>query len=161
MGHITCRRPEIPEGVVLYNYLDSWCKTHKLTYESYSGDYETRSYATCMNEPTIVSSTYNGYCVLFCKGLCDGAAEFLIEKIYNEQCSKEAIAAGGIGAKDDSDDDFQSDKTRAFNTLVSLLYRFLICPSSEGSKLEKTKDWFWKRLMRPARLPRQMVRPRR
>lgn len=94
------------------------------TYESCPGDYKTRSYATCMcagdgsanfvsclsscdpnkNEPAIASSTYYGYCVLFFKELCDGAQEFLSEDIYNKQCSKEAIKAGGIGAKDGDDD---------------------------------------------------------
>ncbi|KAF5001615.1 hypothetical protein FGRMN_921 [Fusarium graminum] len=78
------------------------------TYESFPGDYKTRSYATCMcagdgsanfvtclsscgpnkDEPAIASSTYYGYCVLFFKELCDGAEEFLTEKIYNEQCYK-------------------------------------------------------------------------
>ncbi|KAM0342103.1 hypothetical protein ACHAPU_009717 [Fusarium lateritium] len=103
------------------------------TYESCPGDYKTRSYATCMcagdgsanfvtclsscdpnkNEPEIASSTYYGYCVLFFKELCDGAQQFLTDKIYSEQCSKEAIAAGGIGAKDDSDDDSDNDKSKS------------------------------------------------
>ncbi|EWG36106.1 hypothetical protein FVEG_00261 [Fusarium verticillioides 7600] len=102
------------------------------TYESCPGDYKTRSYATCMcagdgsanfvsclpscdpnkNEPAIASSTYYGYCVLFFKELCDGAQEFLSEDIYNKQCSKEAIAAGGIGAKDGDDDSEESEPSK-------------------------------------------------
>ncbi|PNP79959.1 hypothetical protein FNYG_06656 [Fusarium nygamai] len=101
------------------------------TYESCPGDYKTRSYATCMcagdgsanfvsclsscdpnkNEPAIASSTYYGYCVLFFKELCDGAQEILSEDIYNKQCSKEAIEAGGIGAKD-GDDDSSSEPSK-------------------------------------------------
>ncbi|KAH7256257.1 hypothetical protein BKA59DRAFT_467088 [Fusarium tricinctum] len=111
------------------------------TYQNCPGDYKTRSYATCMcagdgsanfvkclsycdanlNEPAIASSTYYGYCVLFFKELCDGAEQFLSEKIYGEQCSKEAIAAGGIGAKDGDDGDDESSK-------------------SESSEPNKTKD---------------------
>ncbi|SPJ70633.1 uncharacterized protein FTOL_00361 [Fusarium torulosum] len=111
------------------------------TYQSCPGDYKTRPYATCMcagdgsanfvkclsycdvnkNEPAIASSTYYGYCVLFFKELCDGAQQFLTEKIYNEQCSKEAIAAGGIGAKDGDNGGDDSSK-------------------SESSEPNKTKD---------------------
>ncbi|KAM0217701.1 hypothetical protein ACHAPQ_008228 [Fusarium lateritium] len=102
------------------------------TYQSCPGDYMTRPYATCMcagdgsanfvkclsycdvnkNEPAIASSTYYGYCVLFFKELCDGAQQFLTEDIYKEQCSKEAIAAGGIGAKE-SDDDGDDDSSKS------------------------------------------------
>lgn len=96
------------------------------TYESCPGDYKTRSYATCMcagdgsanfvsclsscdatlNEPANASATYYGYCLMFFKELCDGAQEFVSSDTYAEQCSKEAIKAGGIGEKgDDSGDD--------------------------------------------------------
>ncbi|KAM0235000.1 hypothetical protein ACHAP5_009862 [Fusarium lateritium] len=74
------------------------------------------------NEPAIASSTYYGYCVLFFKELCDGAQQFLTENIYEEQCSKEAIAAGGIGAKE-GDDDGDEDSGK-----------------SESSEPNKTKD---------------------
>jgi hypothetical protein len=100
------------------------------TYQSCPGDYKTRPYATCMcagdgianfqtcmsycdvnkNEIAIASSTYMGYCVQFFKELCDGAQQFLSEEIYDKQCSKEAIAAGGIGAKDGDDGDDDSSK---------------------------------------------------
>ncbi|KAH7256272.1 hypothetical protein BKA59DRAFT_507189 [Fusarium tricinctum] len=30
MKHIRLSLPEIPNGIVLYNYVDSWCKTHRL-----------------------------------------------------------------------------------------------------------------------------------
>ncbi|CAF3573170.1 unnamed protein product [Fusarium graminearum] len=96
------------------------------TYESCPGDYKTRSYATCMcagdgsanfvsclsscdatlNEPANASATYYGYCLMFFKELCDGAQEFVSSDTYAEQCSKEAIKAGGIGEKgNDSGDD--------------------------------------------------------
>ncbi|KAM0185570.1 hypothetical protein ACHAPA_012082 [Fusarium lateritium] len=110
------------------------------TYQSCPGDYKTRPYATCMcagdgsanfvkclsycdvnkNEPAIASSTYYGYCVLFFKELCDGAQQFLTEDIYEKQCSKEAIAAGGIGAKEgDDDDSSKSGSTEPNKTKVS------------------------------------------
>jgi hypothetical protein len=30
MKHVRLILPEIPDGIVLYNYLDSWWKTHRL-----------------------------------------------------------------------------------------------------------------------------------
>jgi hypothetical protein len=129
------------------------------TYQSCPGDYKTRSYATCMcagdgsanfvkclsycdaslNEPAIASSTYYGYCVLFFKELCDGAEQFLSEKIYGEQCSKEAIAAGGIGAKDGDDGDDESSK-RLVQLVTQSQDRKLILLNSESSEPNKTKD---------------------
>jgi hypothetical protein len=111
------------------------------TYQSCPGDYKTRPYATCMcagdgsanfvkclsycdvnkNEIAIASSTYYGYCVQFYKELCDGAQQFLSEEIYDKQCSKEAIAAGGIGAKDgdDGDDDPSKRLVQSNGSIVS------------------------------------------
>ncbi|GKU22061.1 hypothetical protein FLAG1_10262 [Fusarium langsethiae] len=101
------------------------------TFESCPGDYQTRPYATCMcagdgsanfvsclsscdtslNEPANASATYYGYCLMFFKELCDGAQQFVDEETYAEQCSEEAIKAGGIGEKgNDSGDDGESDK---------------------------------------------------
>ncbi|KAG8352857.1 hypothetical protein FVEN_g9131 [Fusarium venenatum] len=103
------------------------------TYESCPGDYQTRSYATCMcagdgsanfvscvsscdpslNEPAIASAAYYRYCLLFFKQLCDGAQQFVDDETYAEQCSKEAIEAGGIGEKENgggSGDDDDSEK---------------------------------------------------
>lgn len=129
------------------------------TYQSCPGDYMTRSYATCMcagdgsanfvkclpycdaslNEPAIASSTYYGYCVLFFKELCDGAEQFLTEKIYGEQCSKEAIAAGGIGAKDGDNGDDESSK-RLVELEIQSQDPKLIMLISESSEPNKTKD---------------------
>lgn len=108
------------------------------TFQSCPGDYQTRSYATCMcagdgsanfvsclsscdpglNEPANASATYYGYCLMFFKELCDGGQKFVDNETYNKQCSKEAIKAGGIGADGDDDypgkeDDSAEDKTDA------------------------------------------------
>ncbi|KAL3605301.1 hypothetical protein FPOAC2_00244 [Fusarium poae] len=100
------------------------------TYESCPGDYQTRSYATCMcagdgsanfvsclsycdptlNEPANASATYYGYCLMFFKELCDGARQFVDDETYAKQCSKEAIKAGGIGEKGNGGDGGDSEK---------------------------------------------------
>ncbi|KAF4465452.1 hypothetical protein FALBO_7704 [Fusarium albosuccineum] len=93
-------------------------------YQSCPGDYQTRPYAVCMcagdgsanfvsclpycdggiDEAGIATSTFYGYCVMFFKELCPTAEQYLDSDIFNKQCSKEAIAAGGIGADEDEDD---------------------------------------------------------
>ncbi|KAJ4016327.1 hypothetical protein NW752_003449 [Fusarium irregulare] len=94
-------------------------------YTSCPGNYQDRSYATCMcagdgstkfvsclgscdptlNEPANASATYYGYCLMFFKELCDGAQEFVDQETYEKQCSKKAIAEGGIGEKGGKSDD--------------------------------------------------------
>ncbi|KAJ4137286.1 hypothetical protein NW768_002868 [Fusarium equiseti] len=98
-------------------------------YTSCPGNYQERSYATCMcagdgstkfvsclgscdpqlNEPANASATYYGYCLMFFKELCDGAQAFVDQETYEKQCSKKAIAEGGIGEKDGKSGD--GDKT--------------------------------------------------
>ena len=98
-------------------------------YTSCPGNYQDRSYATCMcagdgstkfvsclsscdptlNEPANASATYYGYCLMFFKELCDGAQEFVDQETYEKQCSKKAIAEGGIGEKGGKSGD--GDKT--------------------------------------------------
>ncbi|KAH6884261.1 hypothetical protein B0T10DRAFT_564837 [Thelonectria olida] len=88
------------------------------TFESCPGDYETRPYAECMcagdgganfvsclsqcdvslDEPAIASSQFYYYCVQFFKEVCPSAEQYLDSQDFNEQCSDDAIAAGGIGA---------------------------------------------------------------
>jgi hypothetical protein len=67
-----------------------------------------------LNEPANASAAYYRYCLMFFKELCGGAEQFVDEETYAEQCSKEAIEAGGIGEKggDDAgeDGDGGSDK---------------------------------------------------
>ncbi|KAF4432131.1 hypothetical protein F53441_13850 [Fusarium austroafricanum] len=99
-------------------------------YEMCPGDYKTRPYATCMcagdgsaafvscmsqcdpglNEPANAVTTWYTYCVMFFKDLCDGAQEYLDAEKYNEECSKKAIAAGGIGEKKGEDGDDGSEE---------------------------------------------------
>jgi predicted SPOUT superfamily RNA methylase MTH1 len=55
------------------------------------------------DETRIASEAYYGYCVKFIKELCEVAQEFIDEETYAQECSKEAIAAGGIGADEDED----------------------------------------------------------
>lgn len=98
-------------------------------YTSCPGNYQERSYATCMcagdgsvkflsclgscdpqlNEPVNAASTYYGYCLMFFKELCDGAEGNVDQETYETQCSKEAIAEGGIGEKGSKSGD--GDKT--------------------------------------------------
>ncbi|KAJ4250126.1 hypothetical protein NW762_011936 [Fusarium torreyae] len=93
------------------------------TYQSCPGDYKTRPYATCMcvgdgsanvvtclsscdpglNEPANVSAAWFRYCILFFKDMCPAAKEYIDTETFDKQCSKEAIAAGGIGEKEDDD----------------------------------------------------------
>ncbi|KAI5456085.1 hypothetical protein BGZ63DRAFT_418111 [Mariannaea sp. PMI_226] len=88
------------------------------TFESCPGDYTTRSYAECMcagdgganfvscmsecdtelNEPANASSAWYGYCVQFFKEMCPEAEKYLDEEDFNEECSPDAIAAGGLGS---------------------------------------------------------------
>jgi hypothetical protein len=62
-----------------------------------------------LNEPANASAAFYRYCVMFFKELCVEAEEHLDSETYNKECSKEAIAAGGIGADEDGEDD-NSDK---------------------------------------------------
>ncbi|RBR25408.1 uncharacterized protein FIESC28_01845 [Fusarium coffeatum] len=98
-------------------------------YTSCPGNYQERSYATCMcagdgsvkflsclgscdpqlNEPANAASTYYGYCLMFFKELCDGAEGNVDQETYETQCSKKAIAEGGIGEKGGKSGD--GDKT--------------------------------------------------
>lgn len=98
-------------------------------YTSCPGNYQERSYTTCMcagdgstkfvsclsscdpslNEPANASAAYYGYCLMFFKELCDGAQEFVDQEAYEKQCSKKAIAEGGIGEKGSKSGD--GDKT--------------------------------------------------
>ncbi|KAJ3538107.1 hypothetical protein NM208_g6052 [Fusarium decemcellulare] len=83
-------------------------------YQSCPGDYQTRPYAVCMcagdGSANFVS------CLPYCDGGIDEAGiatstflwllqQYLDSDIFNKQCSKEAIAAGGIGADEDEGDD--------------------------------------------------------
>lgn len=96
-------------------------------YQSCDGDYQTRPFAECIcagdggtnfvaclpycdggiNEPAIATAAWYGYCVIFFKELCPSAQEYMYEDTYAEQCSDEAIAAGGLGEEKSttSDDD--------------------------------------------------------
>lgn len=88
------------------------------TYESCPGDYQTRSYAECMcagdgstnfvscmpqcdaslNERNNAASAWYGYCVQFFKEICPSAEYYLDDEYFNDECSPEAIAAGGLGS---------------------------------------------------------------
>lgn len=104
------------------------------TYQSCSGDYKTRPYATCMctgdgsanvmtclsscdpeiNEPAVVSGAWYRYCVKFFKDFCPASEYYLEAETFDRYCSEEAIAAGGIGKNENgdsgSDEKFDSDR---------------------------------------------------
>ncbi|KAF4950249.1 hypothetical protein FSARC_13260 [Fusarium sarcochroum] len=89
------------------------------TYQSCAGDYKTRPYATCicdpgLNEPANVSAAWFRYCVMFFKDMCPAAKEYIETDTFDKHCSEEAIAAGGIGEKEDGDSD--TDKDSESNT---------------------------------------------
>lgn len=60
-----------------------------------------------IDEAGIATGAWYNYCVIFFKELCPSAREHMYEDTYNEQCSEEAIAAGGLGEEKSggSDDD--------------------------------------------------------
>ncbi|KAI6355896.1 hypothetical protein MCOR25_008052 [Pyricularia grisea] len=87
------------------------------TFQSCPGDYQTRSYATCMcagnggaNVATcmsgycdpsfnhIVVMSWYMYCTMFFKELCPNAREYFDSETWDRLCSPEAVAKGGIGA---------------------------------------------------------------
>ncbi|KAL6407436.1 hypothetical protein AUP68_10268 [Ilyonectria robusta] len=88
------------------------------TYESCPGDYRKLPYAECMckgdggtnfvscvpqcdaslNEPNNAAGAWYGYCVVFFKEMCPPAEYYLSDDYFNEQCSSEAIASGGLDA---------------------------------------------------------------
>jgi hypothetical protein len=81
------------------------------------GDYDDRSYGTCkcygdgsnnvntclsycdssLNEPANVVATWYGFCVIFFKDMCADAANYISQSRFEDECSPEAIAAGGVG----------------------------------------------------------------
>jgi hypothetical protein len=87
------------------------------TFLSCPGDYHDRDYGTCMcygdggtnvntclsycdtslNEPANVVATWYGYCVIFFKDMCADAANYISQSRFEDECSPEAIAAGGVG----------------------------------------------------------------
>ncbi|KAH9436035.1 hypothetical protein MCOR02_004944 [Pyricularia oryzae] len=89
------------------------------TFQSCPGDYQTRSYATCMcagnggaNAATcmsgycdpsfnhIVVMSWYMYCTMFFKELCPSAREYFDDKTWDRLCSPEEVAKGGIGASE-------------------------------------------------------------
>lgn len=94
-------------------------------FESCPGDYKTRSYATCMcggvgstnfvgctsnscdpsvNSPNNAARMWYNYCTQFFPAeLCPDAEQYMNADIFQDQCSSEAIASGGLGSDEPSE----------------------------------------------------------
>lgn len=74
-----------------------------------------------LNEPTNVVATWYEYCVIFFKDMCPAASEYISQSRFNDECSPEAIAAGGLGDSSNttSNADNESSESATISTAAA------------------------------------------
>lgn len=110
-------------------------------FESCPGDYKTRSYATCMcggvgstnfvgctsnscdpnvNSPNNAARMWYNYCTQFFPAeMCPDAEQYMNADIFQDQCSSEAIASGGLGSDEPSETGSPASVTETVSNTIS------------------------------------------